>query len=128
MILLDTCALLWLDCNRPAFSPETLMILDRYADALAISPISFTEIGIKARKGRLTLPLPLAEWTERVCARYSLTVHAVTNAVAVRAVELPDIHNDPFDRLIIATAELHHMRVVTADRVFLNYKSIKVIW
>jgi PIN domain nuclease of toxin-antitoxin system len=128
VILLDTCALLWLDSDRAVFPAATLAVLDRHADALAVSAVSFMEVGINAQKGRLDLPSPLDEWTERVCARYSLRVHSITREIAVRAVALPPVHRDPFDRLIIATAELHHMRVVTADDVLRKYLTIKVIW
>ena len=62
------------------------------------------------------------------CSKYTLTILPITKTVAVRAAGLPEIHRDPFDRLIIATAELNRLKVVTADNVFNEYKSIKVIW
>ena len=128
MILLDTCSLLWLDSNREAFSPETLDLLNRYSDAMAVSPVSFMEIGIKAKKGRLELPVVLDKWSDEICSQYSLTVLPVTRAIAVYAAGLPEIHRDPFDRIIIATAALNNMKVLTADKTFTEYKCIKVIW
>jgi len=128
MILLDTCALLWLDSNRDMFSRETLDILNRYSDALAVSPVTFMEIGIKAKKGRLELPNTFDKWADEICSQYSLTVLPVTKSIAIYAAELPEIHRDPFDRIIISTAALNNMRVVTADKVFSEYKVIKVIW
>ncbi|HBM15817.1 MAG TPA: PIN domain nuclease [Lentisphaeria bacterium] len=128
MILLDTCALLWLDSNRELFSIETLDLLNRYSDALAVSPVTFMEIGIKAKKGRLELPIAFDKWTDEICSQYSLTILPVTKSIAVYTAELPEIHRDPFDRIIIATAAINNMKIVTADKIFTEYKNIKVIW
>ncbi len=83
MILLDTCALLWLDSDRKMFSTDTLDLLNRYSDALAVSPVSFMEIGIKAKKGQLELPLSFVQWCDEICDQYSLTVLPVTKTIAI---------------------------------------------
>ncbi len=103
-------------------------ILERNADALAVSPISFMEIGIKERRKGFHLPCPLGIWSDKICELYSLTVIPVSKKIAVAAAVLPDIHKDPFDRIIIATAAINKMDVVTADKVFQKYKNISVIW
>ncbi len=128
MILLDTCALLWLDSDRDLLSTESLKHLEHYANAIAVSPISFMEIGIKAGKGRIVLPMSLEKWTDKICDKYSLTVLPITRNIAVKASTLPEIHRDPFDRIIIATAALNRLKIVTADKVFAEYGEIKVIW
>lgn len=128
MILLDTCALIWLNDDRDQFSKTTMAILERNQDALAVSPISFFEIGIKAKKKKLKIPISLKDWSEKMCERYDLTCIPVSHDISVKASELPDIYKDPFDRLIIATAVVNKLRVVTADITFPLYKAIKVIW
>ncbi len=128
MILLDTCALLWLDSNRNIFSSEAMVALDRYSDALAISPVSFMEIGIKTKKGKLELSKPLVKWIDEICTKYSLTILPVTKAVAIQATQLPEIHRDPFDKIIIATAVVNRLKVLSADKTFKEYNAIKVIW
>ncbi len=86
------------------------------------------EIGIKAGKGRIVLPMSLEKWTDKICDKYSLTVLPITRNIAVKASTLPEIHRDPFDRIIIATAALNRLKIVTADKVFAEYGEIKVIW
>lgn len=128
MILLDTCALLWLNGDRTALSEAAIQAMTRYSDGLAVSPASMMEIGVKHRKGKLNLPRPLREWADAVSRRYALTLLPINQDIAVRFNELPDIHNDPFDRLIIATALNNNMRVVTADEIFGSYPGLEVIW
>ena len=128
MILLDTCALIWLNDDRTNFSRRTMEILERNADALAVSPISFMEIGIKSRRKGFHLPYPLEAWSDKICELYSLTVIPISKGITVEAALLPEIHKDPFDRLIIATAVINKMDIVTADQNFQEYKKINVIW
>ena len=128
MILLDTCALIWLNDDRTIFSRRTMEILERNADALAVSPISFMEIGIQERRKGFHLPCPLEIWSDKICELYSLTVIPISKKITVEAALLPEIHKDPFDRIIIATAIINKMDIVTADKVFQKYKSISVVW
>jgi PIN domain nuclease of toxin-antitoxin system len=128
MILLDTCALLWLDSDREKFSATATAVLHKQADALGVSPVTFMEIGIKMRRGRLNLPMPFEEWCEKVVQRYGIISLPVSRVVAVTAVGLPEIHNDPFDRIIIATAKINGIPVITADSMFKKYTEIRVSW
>lgn len=128
MTLLDTCALIWLNTDRKAFSPDAFKWLDRHADSLAISPVSLMEIGMKSRRGMLELPCPLAKWYEMMLELYSLKELPVSASIAIGAANLPEMHKDPFDRIIIATAIAHRMPVVTADAKFREYTGLKVVW
>ena len=128
MILLDTCAVLWLDSDRDTFSASALTALQRHADALCVSPVTFMEIGIKLKRQRLTLPLPFEKWVEKTVDRYAFIGVPVSRDIVVAATGLADIHRDPFDRIIIATGKVNRIPVVTADRTFTKYKDIKVIW
>jgi PIN domain nuclease of toxin-antitoxin system len=128
MILLDTCALIWLNDDRTKFSRYIMEKLERNADALAVSPISFMEIGIKERRKGFHLPCPLETWSDKICELYSLTVIPVSKKIAIEAAVLPEIHKDPFDRIIIATAVINKMDIITADKVFQEYRNVNVIW
>ena len=103
-------------------------VLERNADALAVSPISFMEIGIKAQRKGFHIPCHLEAWSDKICELYSLTLIPISKKIAVVAALLPEIHKDPFDRIIIATAIVNKMDVVTADKIFQKYKNINVIW
>jgi PIN domain nuclease of toxin-antitoxin system len=128
VILLDTCALLWLNGDRRQFTPVALRELNRQAGALAISAISLFEIGIKAKRGKLRLPLPPRQWFHDMTEQYHLLELPITADIAAKAADLPEIHVDAFDRLIIATAMHHHASIVTADRTIPSYPGVRVVW
>jgi PIN domain nuclease of toxin-antitoxin system len=85
-------------------------------------------VGIKQSKKRLRLPMSLSKWAEAMIAKYGLTVLPVTTDVAVTAATLPMIHTDPFDRLIIATAQVNKTDIITRDAKFAEYPNLRVIW
>ncbi len=128
MILLDTCALLWLNTDRSAFTAKALNAMKRNSDGMAFSPVSVMEVAIKVGKGKLELPLPTAEWFERLVETYSLIQIPLSFQIACEVTNLPALHSDPFDRMILATARLNHLSVVTSDSAFCDYPGITVIW
>jgi PIN domain nuclease of toxin-antitoxin system len=71
MLLLDT-TLLWIAQDRSQLSDDVTLLLFSAAEAPVVSAISAFEVAVKARKGKLTLPLPPDEWFERVTQRYQL--------------------------------------------------------
>lgn len=120
MMLLDTCALLWLAHDQSKISPDTLAKIESTA-TVYISAISGFEIGLKCRSGKLTLPMSPADWINGVVDHHDLTILALDLEVCLIATELPAIHKDPCDRFIIATALAKGMPVVTADKRFTEY-------
>ncbi len=125
MILLDTCALLWLSSNQELISPETLDVIDK-EPIVYVSAITGFEIGIKYRAGKLELPCTPNEWFENIIKHHDLSVIKIDININIRATELPLIHRDPCDRFLIATALIHELTVVTSDRRFEQY-GIKVL-
>ena len=119
-MILDTCALLWLAADQSALSENTLTQIDQ-APKLGISAISAFEIGQKYKRGQLKLSLPPMQWFERAIQKHRVTVIKPSVEICLCATELPDIHKDPFDRLIISTALLQQQTVVTTDTVFPLY-------
>jgi len=127
MLLLDTCTLLWLADDRARLSRP---VLERLAcgDVIALSAISIFEIGTKLRKNKLTLTTDLATWTTGVLKRYDVDTIALSWPVAELASRLPPIHNDPFDRLIIATALSVDATLLTPDVNINRYPGLRVVW
>jgi PIN domain nuclease of toxin-antitoxin system len=124
-MILDTCALLWLASGDKKLSRSTLKEINQ-APAVYISAISAFEIALKVAKGKLKLPKPPQEWFEKVSEHHGLTVLPLELNVCITAAQLPPIHNDPYDRFIIAAAKLHDLTVVTTDEQFEKY-GLKVI-
>jgi PIN domain nuclease of toxin-antitoxin system len=125
MMLLDTCAVLWLAHDQSKISPDTLSKIES-APAVYISAISGFEIGLKCRAGKLTLPMPPADWIKGVVEHHNLSILDLDLKTCVKATELPPIHRDPCDRFIIATALARNIPVVTGDKRFAQY-GVKVL-
>lgn len=128
MILLDTCALLWLAADQDKLSTGARKAIRDHADQLFVSSISAFEIAVKARRGKLDLPMDADVWFERALRHHGLTEVKVDGSIAARSVGLPSLHNDPCDRFIIATALQHDMTILTCDNLISQYKEVRVIW
>jgi len=120
-MLLDTCALLWLAQGGGQLSPDVLKKLAA-APFVYVSAISGFEVGIKHQKGKLDLPVPPSDWFDVIVKHHDLQVLPLDLEICIRSTQLPPIHNDPCDRMIIATAQIHHLVIVTADTVFKTYE------
>lgn len=106
-------------------SENALKIIDE-ASTVCISAISAFEISLKFRKGKLELPITPGEWLKIVLKHHDISVISLDIDICVAANDLPIVHNDPCDRLIIATAKIHDFPVITGDSRFEEY-NIEVI-
>ena len=104
------------------------MALESTETEAYVSAISGFEISIKHRKGKLQLPLPPREWLAQACTAYSLRELPVTLQIAALASEVAVPHADPCDRMIVATAQLHGIPVMTSDHLISICKDIEIIW
>jgi PIN domain nuclease of toxin-antitoxin system len=123
VILLDTCALIW-SLNQEPLTPAALRAISKASTegTLFLSPVSAWEIGLLASRGKLALHLPVADYVARAFSRPGVRIAALTAEIAVRASVLPgDLHNDPADRMLISTAMIMGLRLVTRDRRILAY-------
>lgn len=118
-LLLDTCALIWTGLGVPISSAALREIATRQ---LHVSPISALEIGILVRRNRLMVNGPAKLWFATLSHRLNAKLPAITTDLLIASTELPgDPPNDPFDRIIIATAAAQGLRIVTRDRLILDY-------
>jgi PIN domain nuclease of toxin-antitoxin system len=123
VIVLDTHAALWLLNDDPALGKKgcAAAMAARGKNELAISSISFWEIALLIMKGRLDLGIEPAQLRRELLDTGVIEL-SVTGDIAVLAVELESLHNDPADRLIAATAIAHDATLLTADKRLLNWR------
>ena len=96
-------------------------IVSSYEHELFLSAASAWEIGIKYGLGKLTLPAPPIESVPALLARSGVTALPILHQHALRVATLPSVHRDPFDRLLVAQAQVEDLLLLTADRIFERY-------
>ena len=126
-LLLDTVAFLWLaedDAHLAAAAREA--IVDPANDVF-LSAASAWEIAIKHRLGRLGLRIPPDEYVPQQRRLHRIETLGIDEDATLQAGKLPDLHRDPFDRLLVAHAIVHGLTIVTPDRLIRNYP-VPVLW
>jgi PIN domain nuclease of toxin-antitoxin system len=114
-LLLDTHVWLWMQTIPTRIRPETLDLIADTRNTLWLSSASAWEIAIKYAMGRLPLPVPPSDYVPSRMARSGTSGLAVEHRHALHVANLPPHHRDPFDRLLVAQAQLEGAVLVTAD-------------
>ena len=131
MIVLDTHAWIWF-----VNDPRQLSIPARQAiegamskRSIYISSISTWEVALLAASGRIVLTIDVQDWIAKSEALPFFNFVPVDNAIFLRSVFLPGpLHADPADRVIIATAIMKGIPIVTKDEKIRNYSKVRSIW
>jgi PIN domain nuclease of toxin-antitoxin system len=126
-VLLDTHSWLWMVGESGRLADSSRELLRDPSNDLFLSAASAWEISIKYAAGRLRLPQPPAALITQWMAEVRMSALPILHAHALRAGELPLHHRDPFDRLLIAQAQIEGLTVLTADREFAKY-DVPVHW
>lgn len=127
MIVLDTHIWLWWINNDADRLGRPRIELIQSADVVAVSAISCFEVAWLDRHGRIELPCSRQAWFEKALEGSGIVLIPITPEIATTAVELPEHHRDPQDRLIIASAIVNKAQLMSADRLFLQYHEIEHI-
>ena len=125
MYLLDTHAMLWYLRDSPELSASAHSLIDK-AEYVAVSIASFREIAIKQSIGKMQFCMTIPE-LESLCLDRDIQVLPIQSVVLEQIKSLPKIHGDPFDRLIIAQAQIGKMTIITRDRMIPQYP-VPTIW
>lgn len=123
-LLLDTHALVWLVVGDARLSAAVRKRIESAAQhqQLWVSAITPWEIGMLVSKGRLVLDRDVMDWVAAALALPGIRLAPLDPAVAVASTRLPgELHADPADRLIVATARHLGAALVTADAALLSY-------
>ena len=129
MILLDTHVLLWWAVDPDRLSPAaaaSLQAMERRGGFA--SAISIWELGIKVQRGKLDLGLPVEDFTRRIERSEIIELLPVTTATWLQSLELAWDHRDPADLVIVATAILQDVPLLTADSEIHRFGGISCVW
>ena len=113
-LLLDTHALLWWQADARRLSAGAAAAIAS-TTRIAVSPISFWEVAMLERKRRVALDRPIRDWCIAIGRDERIDVVPISPAIAAVAGSDADLHGDPADRLICATAVERRMPLVTKD-------------
>lgn len=128
MLLLDTHTFIWLCMDRKLLPTRLLQLMNDESADLFISSITATELGLLVNRGRVSIPRCCEEFLRENLTYFGIHEVPVDIEIALASTQLPPIHRDPFDRIIIATAQQHGMTILTKDRTIPTYPKVKVIW
>jgi PIN domain nuclease of toxin-antitoxin system len=132
MIVLDTHALVWwVQGDHHLLGPAAMPAIanERPGGTILISSISAWELALLIAEGRLSLGFDLAAWLGQVALVDSVRFVPIDNEIAVTANTLPgQMHRDPADRMIVATARRFDAALVSGDRKLRAYPHVRTIW
>jgi PIN domain nuclease of toxin-antitoxin system len=119
--LLDTNVFLLATTAPERLTRQSKNLLADRSSALFVSAATAWEIVIKHSLGRLGLPDPPSRWLRNSCRILGVQTLNITLAHALAVADLPPVHRDPFDRMLIAQAAAENLTLLTTDRIFQSY-------
>lgn len=131
MIVLDTHIWVWWVSGLQPLSPKARRLISaaRAENALYLSSISVWEVAQLTTRGRLQLTMDVADWVAKSEALPFVHFIPVDNVIALKSVQLPGtLHQDPADRMIIATALTLGFPLITRDEKIARYPHVRTIW
>jgi PIN domain nuclease of toxin-antitoxin system len=123
-LLLDTCAVIWITEDEPIAADAAAVMNDAHANdwGVYVSPITAWEVGLLASRGRLRSPITPRRWFQLLLDVPTVRLADMSTDILIASSFLPGSPpRDPADRIIVATAREFGFRLVTRDRVLLDY-------
>jgi PIN domain nuclease of toxin-antitoxin system len=120
-LLLDTNAFLWFIVGSPRLSQRARIMIEDETNTLYLSVASLWEIAIKISLGKLHLAQPFGTLIPQQLSQNDISLLDITPDHASYVITLPFHHRDPFDRLLIAQAQVEQMPIVGRDPAFDAY-------
>jgi PIN domain nuclease of toxin-antitoxin system len=122
MIILDTHIWIWWVDEHPKLSRQNRERIEaNQASGLGVSIISCWEIAKLVEKNRLTFDCPLEEWLELALDYPGIQLLQLTLPIILESTRLSGFHADPSDQIIVATARVSGLSLLTQDQKILNY-------
>jgi len=129
MILLDTCAIIWIALEPGKLTSKAKKAIKRYENELVICDISIWEISMLINRKRLIVDDTASGFINLLIQSQNYQVQQITPEIAELSVNFgTEINNDPADRLIAATSILRNTPIITADQNLRNATILETIW
>ena len=129
MLLFDTHAWWWAINEPEILSQEAYELISRTpADQRAIASISIWEFAMMITRKRIRLKISPEEWLDHAINRTGITVFDLSPRIALESCNLPgNFHKDPADRIIVATARVHKLKLITKDKNIIGYPNVETV-
>jgi len=125
--LLDTHAFLWFVTDDDKLSSDARSIIKKSNNEVYFSAASAWEMSIKVRLGRLTIEEDLEPFIIKQLAENNFSTLSITIFHSIYTSKLPEIHKDPFDRMIVAQSKVENLSLISRDKNIKKYK-VPVVW
>jgi PIN domain nuclease of toxin-antitoxin system len=127
-LLLDTHSWIWAQESPEKFGRRAAALIQDTANAVFVSAMAAMELARLVFLRRIQLNEPSSAWIADSIRSLGAQSLDVTPQIAAEAYELPgSFHKDPVDRVLVATARLHNLTLVTADDLILKYPHVKAL-
>lgn len=126
-ILLDTAPFLWLAIGSERLSGVAAKLILDPDNRVFLSSVSTWEMAVKVRLGKLHLPDRLDRLVPEIRDAYDIDTLALDEEATLQLDRLPDLHRDPFDRMILCQSIVHGLTVVTPDAAVRDYP-VRTAW
>ena len=126
-ILLDTCAFLWLTTDAPELSDKARALFRNPENQIYLSCVSIWEMIVKNKLGKLPLPEEPDIFISKQCRIHQIDYLGLDEKAVYQLQTLPDIHRDPFDRMLICQALHKGLTILTSDAMIKQY-AVNSIW
>jgi PIN domain nuclease of toxin-antitoxin system len=124
-LIIDTHILIWFLEGNQLLSKTRRQIISKSENDIFVSIASLWEIAIKISLGKLTISQPFADVIKQLAAE-DIEILSILPEHALQVSTLPFYHRDPFDRIIIAQAQIEKLAIITADTEFAKY-GVKIL-
>ena len=131
MIVIDTHVLVWWINQSDNLSPKAQKCIQNEikTSAILVSSISVWEICMLVNRGKIKLSMDISDWITKIEQHSFIKFIPVDNDIAAKSVNLPNpLHQDPADRIIIATTMIHNATLITKDKLIRGYPHINSLW
>jgi PIN domain nuclease of toxin-antitoxin system len=126
-LLLDTCTFLWIATGDAALSASARRLFTDPANDAYLSSVSAWEIAVKHSLGKLPLPRPPSVLVPEERRRHLIEPLPLDEAAALFCAKLPDLHKDPFDRMLVCQAIIGGLTLLTPDPLVTQYP-VTTVW